>query len=305
MSHFTGRTRALMGFFCLATACGPTGATTNDGGADGAADAAPGPAGTGSIAVSIWGEDYIPQGIPAQNGSSAGFENGWTLRYTKFLVNIGDVRVARSAGAPETRDEAMRVFDLVNAREPLAIRTLTGVEATRLGLASYRLAPATMQSIAGNASATDLQRMQSQGLSVYFEATATHPTRGMFTFAWGFTNHTQFTSCRSPDDLPGLVVPTNGTADFQITVHADHPWYDDLQSPDASMRFDAYADADRNSDRVITLDELAAVDLTSLPTGQYGTGSARGVNTLRDFITHLIDTVGHFNGEGHCEELRM
>lgn len=53
-------------------------------------------------------------------------------------------------------------------------------------------------------------------------------------------------------------------------------------------------------DGVITLDELAAVQLTSLPLGQYGTGSAGSVHTLKDFVSALSRTVGHFRGEGEC-----
>ncbi len=48
-----------------------------------------------------------------------------------------------------------------------------------------------------------------------------------------------------------------------------------------------------------------AVDLTTAPMGQYGTGSRSDVRNARDFITALVATVGHFNGEGHCDERRQ
>jgi hypothetical protein len=42
------------------------------------------------------------------------------------------------------------------------------------------------------------------------------------------------------------------------------------------------------------------VNLTTLPLGQYGTGSAPNVKTLKDFVLALSRTVGHYRGEGHC-----
>ena len=55
--------------------------------------------------------------------------------------------------------------------------------------------------------------------------------------------------------------------------------------------------------RALALDlELARVDLTTLPSSQYGGGDMSRVRTLRDFITTISASIGHFNGEGHCQE---
>jgi hypothetical protein len=90
----------------------------------------------------------------------------------------------------------------------------------------------------------------------------------------------------------------------QLTIHGDHLFFDDLQSPEAKMRFDAMAAADNlgiaGADGQVTLEELAAVDLTELPPDQYGTGGVGNVRNLRDFVTALVRTVGHFRGEGEC-----
>ena len=67
---------------------------------------------------------------------------------------------------------------------------------------------------------------------------------------------------------------------------------------------DAIAAADKagilGADGQVTLEELALVDLTELPPEQYGTGGASNVRTLRDFVTALVRTVGHYRGEGEC-----
>jgi hypothetical protein len=255
----------------------------------------------GSIDVRVWGEDYVANEIPA-----AMFEDRWSVRFTKFLVHVSDVRFAATGGPSYALAGGGRVFDLKPAAQPLSIGAISMVEARRLNDVQFALTAASANSTAGNASASDLMVMQGGGYALYVEGEATHAMRGTLSFRWGFTGNTRFHTCLDSNSQPGLVVTGGSSATpAQLTFHADHLFYDGLQNPDAKMRFDAIASADRNSDRMITLDELATVDLTTLPTGQYTTGSARNVNTLRDFIAALVTTVGHWNGEGHCEETRF
>jgi len=86
----------------------------------------------------------------------------------------------------------------------------------------------------------------------------------------------------------------------EFTVHGDHLFYDDLQSSDPSLRFDAMARADADKDGEVTLEDLAKVDLTTLPAVQYGTGSSGSVKNLRQFVEALSRTLIHYQGEGHC-----
>ena len=101
-----------------------------------------------------------------------------------------------------------------------------------------------------------------------------------------------------------MVVPSGGTATMELTVHGDHLFYDDLQSDEAVLRFTAFAEADGrgDGDRIVTLEELAAVDLTTLPAEQYGTGGAASIVTLRDFVAALTRALIHFQGEGDCRQ---
>ena len=98
----------------------------------------------------------------------------------------------------------------------------------------------------------------------------------------------------------GVSVPDGGVATMQFTIHGDHLFYDDLASPDAALRGKAIFEADTDSNGEITWQELEAVDLSTLPEGQYGTGGAPDVYTLGDFVEALSRTVVHFQGEGHC-----
>jgi hypothetical protein len=256
--------------------------------------------GTGTVTFTTYGEEYIEQEIPAAAGGEAGFVDGWTVRYSKFLVMIGEVKVETHEEVGATQATS-KVFD-VHKPGPVVVETFTGLPAREWDHVSYAIAPwPHAESV--NADARDVERMKAEGFSVYVEGTA---TKGGVTkrFAWGFPTNTLYAHCESPDLGAGVTVPNGGEETVQLTIHGDHLFFDDLQSPEAKMRFDAMAAADNlgisGADGEVTLEELAAVDLTELPPDQYGTGGAGNVRNLRDFVTALVRTVGHFRGEGEC-----
>jgi hypothetical protein len=259
----------------------------------------------GTVTASIWGEEYIEDRIPAAPTAEAdGVQNGWEVRFTKFLVNVGELTVASSAGAEAGRLAAYRVYDLHTLTGPLEIGRMPSLPARRYDRVSYRLAPLDAQATMANATAADVALMRAGNHSVYVEGNGTRMGTTV-RFRWGFGGAVSYSNCQSSETEVGLAVPSGGTAQAQITLHGDHFFYDDLQSPDAKLRFDLIAGADADRDGDVTLDELARVDLTAAPMGQYGTGSRSDVRNLREFVTALVATLGHFNGEGHCDERRQ
>jgi hypothetical protein len=105
-------------------------------------------------------------------------------------------------------------------------------------------------------------------------------------FEWTFDTPTKYSNCQ---------LELEEGQGFQITVHADHLFYDSLISEDPGVRFQALADADTDGDGVITQSELAATDI-----GSYDPGS-EGVEDLWAWLVAQSQTMGHFNGEGHCD----
>ena len=241
--------------------------------------------GEGTLAVEIWGEDFIETGIP-----SAVFSDGWSVTFGRFLVAVDAIGAARGEAAADLTDDEQRVFDLVRPG-PTPILTRV-VPAGRFDSTTYRIGPAQPAAAAGNASAADLDRMRTGGWSVWVEGTATHGAEAK-TFAWGFTTATTYHHCRSEADLH-----EGAAATVQLTIHGDHLFYDDLFSSDPDVTFEVLAQADADGDDEVTEDELAAFDIRALP--DYGTGST-GIDNLLDFVAHLTGTLGHIDGEGHCE----
>ncbi|HEY8945896.1 MAG TPA: hypothetical protein VIM73_16620 [Polyangiaceae bacterium] len=253
--------------------------------------------GTGDVVFTIWGEEYVEDGIP-----TAEFEDGWEARFSKFLIVLGDVSVADGRAGEAGRLSEVRVFDLA-VPGPHEIGALKDVDARAWDRVGYTVRAAGADTERhSSATSQDLSRMRDEGYSVYVEGSAVKESQEM-TFAWGFENSTRYDDCVQVDgarETHGIVV-TNGGADaVELTIHGDHFFYDDLASPDAVLRFEPIAAADADGDGNVTLEELSAVKLVEIPEGSYGTGSASAVDDLGAFVRALTATLGHFRGEGHC-----
>lgn len=246
---------------------------------------------SGTARFTAWGEEYIEDGLPASD-----FEDGWRVKYEKFLVVIGEITLAHRGGKPVATQPVPKVFDLVK-KGPVEVETFGELPPARYEKVGYAIAPSS-QAVAGNADAADATALVAAGRSLYLEGTA---TKGPVTkrFKWGFSTNTRLEDCQAEGFGAGLTVPSGGVETVELTVHGDHFFYDHLQSNDSKLRFDAIANADGLSgDGEVTLEELQKVDLSSLPQGQYGGASAE--KSLKDFVTTLSRTVGHFRGEGEC-----
>ena len=229
-------------------------------------------AGESTVAVSIYGEAFIEEEIPADEVA-----DGWAIQFTTFLVAVDGIAVE---GEPLS---GAFVFDLSQPSGGAGhdVGGVAGPDGPLL--VDYRIGPVASAE-AGNTTSADVDFMTSNGYSVWAEGTA---TRGGETiaFAWPFTTDTTYVACEA-----------EGTA--QLTIHADHLFYDDLDLPEPNVVFDLIASADANDDGEVTPEELAAVDIRA--EAAYGVGS-RDITDLWAFIAAQTRTLGHINGEGHCD----
>ena len=252
--------------------------------------------GTGTLNLTTWGEEYIEQEIP-----SSVFVDGFSVRYSKFIVTIKDFTLATQTGEKGMAQTTPAAIDVTKAG-PTQILEWTQVPAQKWDTVSYGIGPASDAVAIGQTSADDVTAMKAAGASIWVEG-ALLKDGAQKTFSWSFDVDTHYADCTNPDLGVGVTIVTGKTEDVQLTIHGDHLWYDDLQSAEAKVRGQAKWDADTNDDGVITQDELKAVSLTTLPIDQYGTGGASSVKNLSDFVRALSRTVGHYRGEGECEAM--
>ncbi len=108
-----------------------------------------------------------------------------------------------------------------------------------------------------------------------------------------FDTDTTYVNCETDQKLED-----GGQATSQITIHADHLFYDDLVSDDPNVAFDLVASADTDGDGNVTEAELAALDISGEDRYQVGD---LPVTDLWGFISAQTKTLGHIDGEGHCD----
>lgn len=209
--------------------------------------------------VRIYGEEFIEEGISAQD-----LQDGWSLHFDHFIVDVQEITVA---GVP-FGDPA-----------PLNIAVPTQGQGQVLSTAPVPTGSHTHSSFS------------IVGLQVTGTARKDGVTKS---FDWSFEQATHYNHCESTT----LVVPVQDPAQrpkFEITVHADHLFYDSLVAEEPRLLFQPLADADRNGDSIISKEELLVTDI-----GGYDPGSAGGVDNLWAWLIAQSRTLGHVDGEGHC-----
>ncbi len=269
--------------------------------------------GNGTVRFTTWGEEYIEQEIPAAPPAEEGLVDGWTVKYSKFLIVFKDITVS-GGGTEAARMTGSKLFDMHAAGE----KDITSFEvpAKAWTSTSFVVGPADDTTQLGEgATQQDLEAMKAGGYSLHVKGSASK--NGVTkTFDWQFKTKTLYRDCKAEVDgkeVHGVVVPQGGEDTVELTIHGDHFFYDDLEAATAERRFDAIACADANGDGEVTLEELEQATL--LPDANatdeacknrpvYRPGS-QPVNNLRAFVTALSRTVGHYRGEGECISEKM
>jgi len=211
------------------------------------------------LIVTAYGEPFIEEGIPADE-----MADGWAIAFSTFDVTITGISVAGrafSASAPVD----LAVGSGGNGHE---------IGRTNVAAGSYSDAAFTIARVAIEGTATKDGATKS--------------------FAWTFDTATSYTGCETTTRVGGAAAAT-----FEITVHADHLFYDSLVAEEPALRFQALADADTDGDGAITRAELESAGI-----GSYDAGSGGGVDNLWDWLVAQTATLGHVDGEGHCDSSR-
>ncbi|HKY40290.1 MAG TPA: hypothetical protein VJN18_30355 [Polyangiaceae bacterium] len=211
--------------------------------------------GTGTISVRLYGESFIEEGIPSDD-----VDDGWAISFSRFDVTVQDIVVG------EVALEDPEAVDLSAASDG---------EGHELGAASVSAGDHAEPSFT-------IAHVEIDGSAEQDDVTKT--------FNWVFDSPTHYTHCGTTTS-----VAKDASATFQITVHADHLFYDSLVAEEPQLLFQPLADSDSDDDGEITEAELGAVDI-----GAYDPGN-EDVDELWGWLIAQTRTLGHVDGEGHCE----
>jgi hypothetical protein len=222
---------------------------------------------SGDWAVSAWGEEYIEEGIPAEE-----FVDSCSASFERFSVEFAEA----SLRTPEEE---------IVGEVPVGRFELTEPGPQDLGAVS--VTPGTYDRVYYSIGSETEDSVQTAGTVTCGEDSVA--------FDWSFNPSVRY---RCLADAPlEVVVPEGGEVATQITIHGDHLFYDSLAGEGEELRGQAIVDADADADGVVTLAELEAVSVEALG---YPVGTHTEITHLADFIAQLVSGVGHVDGEGHC-----
>jgi hypothetical protein len=265
---------------------------------------------TGTLDVEVSGEEAATMGFPV---GDIVFADGWSVSFEHLFVALEDFTLA--AGDRRVVLEAEpTVVDLTEGDQPLW--RFEGVPAQRWPEVGYAIVPPTAAARRlGGVREEDVAALVAAGASFRMIGTATHPTHGAFEIDLALPLRVQTSGCVSGrDGTDGLVVPTNGTRTSQITLHLDHLFFDSARAEEPALRFEAWAAA-AGADRVVTYEDLATQRLADLRgldgmplDDDAGTllayeppSTGLPSSTLQAFVLAMAVSLGHFEGEGHCD----
>ncbi len=264
------------------------------------------PVATGEARVVMSGEEGAQRGYPSHL-----FEDGWSVRFTRYLVSVGGFTLTSASGEQHASPRHVLVdlqkgdVELARLGELPAGRWSVGFE--------VRVPDEDTELPDGNVSAEDMALMRSRGYSYWLEGEAVKVGVGVYPFSFGFPVNARMVDCvNGVDGTLGIIVPENSTAEAEVTIHVEHMFYDRLGTHrGVQLRFDAFAAA-ADVDKRITSEGLASqpiLDLRGLDGGElrdeqgqpvlYEPG-AYDVETLWEFVSQSIVDQAHLNGGGVC-----
>lgn len=211
---------------------------------------------TGEVQVTVYGESFIEEGIPAEE-----MADDWSIEFDSFTVELQDIVVG---GVTTPAAEPIEISGETDGAGHLLVEAEIPVgthEGPRFVIAEVE--------VSGSATDGDTTK----------------------TFDWTFDHLTHYEECETTTE-----VVDGESSTFQITIHADHFFYDSLVSEDPDLVFQALADADENDDGEITPQELGDRGI-----GSYDVGNNSEIDNLWAWLVAQSQTLGHVDGEGHCD----
>lgn len=275
---------------------------------------------TGRVQLFVEAEFTIPKGLKPGPGDHD-IQDGWTVRYDKFLVGFGDFHARSTSTELTLEDPSSLVFDLRTLPNGgYLLRDFADVPAVRWEKVGFSILRANLPETqkANGTRTEDFAAMQSQGRALYVEAVLTKPDgvacmpgaptdcvpRTEHRVRWGLDIATSFADCAPEEGQAGFAVPSGGTVQIAPTIHGDHWFFTNLTSgvEITERRAQWIVDCDLDRDGETTLDELRAVPAGDVfDSGVYNlTGGLKPINTAFDYLEAQARTLGDYQGHGEC-----
>lgn len=263
--------------------------------------------GSGDVRVMLAAEDSVREGLDVGPGPENTKDYG--VRYTKFLVAIGDVRLSDSGSDTERVERTQYVSDLTNVpTSGVELFTWGDLDAGQwdefgFSTVAARGAPERLS----GATSADAREMAEHGYTYWIEGVVerSEGDGGPVEFVIQIDAKAAFSRC-THDGEPGVAVVSGGTSGAVITIHGDHLWFNAFPTGGEGTierRAAWILAADRDGDGVVhteDLEDLPASEVFKSELGYSLDGAPYVIETALDWARAQLSTQGHFQGEGEC-----
>lgn len=248
--------------------------------------------GEGQVTFQAWGEE-----APVEGFSSSDLADGWAVTFDRWLTAFGEpTLVSADDGSDIARDDRVWVADWTRTVSPVDLTELTAPARRHDVAFSVMVPPADAVALEG-VSEDDVALLRDNGWTHWIEGSATDGT-DTYTFGWELQRQVRLVRCESGrDGNPGVAVPAEGNLNAVLTLHADHLLWDQLGTEEADMRFGPLTQADANGDQHLSMDELAALNVSDIG---YETAGIDIEDSIQAFIEFSVAIGMHLDGDGLC-----
>ncbi|HEY6877072.1 MAG TPA: hypothetical protein VI299_03595 [Polyangiales bacterium] len=257
--------------------------------------------GPGTLRVDLVAEVTITEGLKA--GPDEEDTRDYSVTYSKFLVAVGHVKLARTGSGAQRSDPSGYIADLrAIGTTGLTMTTFEDLPSGQWDQFGYEtpVAAVGFQKL-GPVSDADVQAMIDQQLTYWIEGTVQSPKPVNFVFKVPVGS--QFSECER-DGEPGVAVGEGRTTTAALTIHGDHVWFDTVVRGDeatVNRRTSWLVKSDKDGDGMVTSDDLKSVKAEDVfPTSEGYNLSGASIATAYDFLRAQLASQGHLDGEGEC-----
>lgn len=261
--------------------------------------------GVGVVSVTIKASGLDP------GGAISGVGDGWTVRYDRLLVAVGDVRESAGSTPESFTDGTAYLVDL--RQVPVGGASIASSTLSQMSFedSEFSTLIPSGKAVLLLASEADRDFMVDAGYSIYIEGSVTSasgrscrpddPTDCVpaptIVFSWGLAAAASYSGC------DGFTLGHDETAELTVTLTGDH-WFRDNFAAEVERsprRAQWVADADLDRDGETTLDELKAVEASLLFSPERGydlSDAASPIASAYDYLAAQVRTIGIHSGNG-------
>lgn len=272
----------------------------------------------GSLTVTVSPSPAVAMGVTTADG--------WNVTFEHVVVSIGHASLGNGCNSYSEANYE-RIVDVASRggapEDPQKLSILYGIGQCDL---RFRVSAPTVDAVLGQDVTEDVKtELRTPGGDPYVPLggvaidMAGSAMRGAVTkhFHLTFRPRVRYGNCKLAEDAgPGVDLASSEALTYDIRIEGEALLRDDVDAATAALRFEPFANADKDGDGNVTLDELRLVPIETIrdggafeagtyefddDSGTFRQGRAIPITTFGDYVYELLlPSLPRFRDTGNC-----